>query len=181
MKYEVEIAGLSPLLQHRFDVEKLTSTKTRTGDRKMTDDDEKEAAKKFLYVSDGKVVQPALHIEGAMTKAATELKLAGSGKKTYKDLIKATCFVTPEYIPLNNQKWTVDARPVVNPTTRGRSMCYRPRFDEWSMNFEMEVLDDRADPAAIEEILRLAGLRVGIGSYRPRFGRFEIKKFAKVA
>ncbi len=181
MKFKVEIKGISPLLQHRFSEEKLVGIKKQGGaDKRLSEEDKKDAAKQFLYSEKGKMVQPAVHIEGAMVKAATELRLAGGGKKTYKDLMKAALFVSPEHIVHKNQKWTVDGRPVVNPSTRGRTMCYRPRLDEWSLAFEMEVLDDRADADAVKEILKLAGLRQGIGSYRPRFGRFEVTKFTQV-
>lgn len=177
MKFQVKIKGISPLLQHRFSEEKLTGTKKRTGDSKLSDESKRTSAEQFLYTFKGKVIQPASHIEGAMVKAGTELRLSGSGKKTYKDLIKSSLFVTPEAIVHSNQEWIVDGRPVVNPTTRGRSMCYRPRIDEWELEFQMEVLDERADPDAIKEILTIAGLRQGIGSYRPRFGRFEVASF----
>ncbi len=162
MKFNATIKGIAPLLMHRFSEEMITKVKSRTGDKRLSDADKRKAAEQFLYLHKGKLVQPAAHIEGAMVKASTELKLAGQGKKTYKDTMKASCFVFPENIPHKNQKWVVDSRSVVNPTTRG------------------EVLDDRADPDAIKEILRLAGLRNGVGSYRPRFGRFEVVKFTQV-
>lgn len=177
MKFNVTIRGIAPLLMHRFSEEKLTRPTVRTGDRALSDKDKKAAATPYLYVQKGKLVQPSSHIEGAMVKAATELKLAGSGKKTYKDLVKSSVFVFPEMIPHKNQAWEVDGRPVVNPTTRGRSMCYRPRLDSWELSFHVEVLDNRADPNAIKEILNIAGVRNGIGSYRPRFGRFEVTSF----
>lgn len=177
MRFNVLIRGIAPLLQHRFDPAKLTNIKKFKGDKQLSEKEKRASAEQFLYEEKGKVVQPASHIEGAMIKSGTELRLSGAGKKTYKDLIKSSVFVFPENIPHRIQKWTVDERPVVNPTTRGRNMCYRPRMEEWELAFQMEVLDDRADKDAIKEILRLAGLRNGIGSYRPRFGRFEVKKF----
>lgn len=181
MKYNVTIKGISPLLQHRFSEEKLMSVKKKTGDKKLTADEKKVVASQYLYLDNkGKVSQPASHIEGAMVKASTEIKMAGSGKKTYKDLVKGTCFVFPEYIPHKNQKWTVDERSVVNPTTRGRSMCYRPRIDDWQLSFELHVNDDRADDDAIRQILEIAGLQRGVGAYRPRFGRFEVVEFKKM-
>lgn len=180
MKFKVAIKGIAPLLQHRFDPDKLTDIKKKRGDKKLSDAEKRLLAEQFLYRSGKKVVQPSSHIEGAMIKAATELRLSGSGKKTYKDLVKSSVFVFPEMIPHKNQDWTIDERAAVNPTTRGRTMCYRPRFEEWALEFEMEVNDDRADADAIKEILTIAGVRNGIGSYRPRFGRFEIVKFEEV-
>lgn len=181
MKFKVNIKGIAPLLQHRFSEEKLTQVKKRSGDKVLGEKEKKELASQYLYLSKGKVCQPSSHIEGAMIKAASAVGLSGSGKKTYKDLIKASCFVFPEYIPHKNQKWIVDSRSVVNPSTGGRAMSYRPRLDNWELEFTMEVNDDRADENAIKEVLTLAGLRNGVGAYRPRFGRFEIIKFKQIA
>lgn len=180
MKFQVTIKGICPLLQHRFAEEKLTQIKKKSGDKALNDDQKKEIASQFLYLQGKKVCQPSSHIEGAMIKSASAVGLSGAGKKTYKDLIKASCFVFPEYIPHKIQKWEVDGRSVVNQTTGGRAMSYRPRLENWELDFEMEVNDDRADAEAIKEVLRLAGLRNGIGAYRPRFGRFEITKFKQV-
>lgn len=131
MIFKVTIKGIAPILFHRFSEEKLTNVKKKSGDSKLTDEEKRDRAKDFLYLdSKKKISTPSSHIEGAMAKAASEIKLSGSGKKTYKDLIKATCFVFPEYVPHKNQKWEVDSRSVVNPSTGGRSMCYRPRLDD---------------------------------------------------
>ncbi len=181
MKFQVTIKGLSPILFHRFSEEKLTAVKKKTGDKKLTEEENRLQAEQYIYNdSKKKVCTPSSHIEGTMIKAATEIKLSGQGKKSYKDLIKAACFVFPEYIPHTNQKWTVDSRSIVNQNTGGRSMCYRPRIDDWELTFELEVNDDRADEHAVKEILEIAGLQRGIGAYRPRFGRFEVTKFKKI-
>jgi len=68
----------------------------------------------------------------------------------------------------------------VNPTTRGRKMCYRPRIEDWSLDFTLEVNDDRIDSDVVKQILETAGMQIGIGAYRPRFGRFEVTSFKVV-
>lgn len=180
MKFDVEIQGICPMLQHRFSEDKLTNIKKKSGDKKLTDDEKRELARQYLYLDGKTVCQPASHIEGALIKAASSIGLAGAGKKTYKDLMKAGAFVFPEYIPHINQKWTVDSRSVVNQNTGGRAMSYRPRLEDWKLKFNLEITDDRADSEAIKEILTIAGLRNGIGAYRPRFGRFEVTRFKQV-
>jgi len=178
MRFKAKVKGLCPLLQHRFSEERLIETKKRTGDKRLTEEEKRENASQFLYTDrKGIVCQPSSHIEGAMQKAASQFKLAGAGKKTYKDLVKGAVFVFPEYIPHKNQDWIVDERAIVNPNTKGRSMCYRPRLDEWELEFEIEVNDDRADGDAIRDILEYAGMYIGISSYRPRFGRFALEEF----
>lgn len=181
MKYNVTIKGLVPLLQHRFSEEKLTKAKTtRTGDRTLTEEAKKENASQYLYTDKkGKLVQPSNHVEAAMIKVASEFRLAGAGKKTYKDIVKAGVFVFPENIIHKNQKWEVDSRSVVI-NGGGRVMSYRPRLEEWELSFEVEVTDPRADPEVIKGILVHAGLYKGLGSYRPRFGRFSVTEFSEI-
>lgn len=180
MKYKVQIKGLCPLLQHRFSEDMLTKQKKVSGDKKLDEDQRRLQAEQYVYLNKkNQLCQPASHIEGAMQKAASQFRLAGAGKKTYKELCKGGVFVFPELIPHDNQDWTVDSRSVVNPSTRGRMMCYRPRLDDWTLAFDLEVNDDRADEDAIKQILEHAGLYIGIGAYRPRFGRFEVTSFKR--
>jgi hypothetical protein len=56
----------------------------------------------------------------------------------------------------------------------------RGRMDDWSLKFELVCIDDRATANDIKEILEYAGTYIGIGDYRPRYGRFEVTDFTKV-
>lgn len=182
MKFNVEIKGIAPLLMHKFSESAITGPRRPSkGDRGLSKEEKIKAAEAYLYLQGSKLVQPSIHIEMAMAKAATEFRLAGAGKKTYKEIVQSACFIDGEYIPHKVQEWNVDARATVNQTTHGRVMTYRPRLDNWALEFAIEVLDDRADPEVIKSIIQSAGLRKGIGSYRPRFGRFEVTKFKQTA
>jgi len=108
-----------------------------------------------------------------MVKEAVNHKLAG--KKTYKDAFKAGVFVRPDLIPHKNQAWTIDKRTAVIGTSR--IWRCRPQFDDWELDFTIEIRDERIQPALVKEVLTLAGLYVGIGDYRPRFGLFEVTRF----
>ena len=76
-------------------------------------------------------------------------------------------------------------RPIRNPATGGRRLCYRPRFDEWSLSFTL-TLDDGA---MAEKMLRLivddAGRRIGLGDFRPdckgMFGKFDVTSWKSKA
>jgi len=173
---EVTVKGIVPLLQHRFtdnnEVSGESVTRIKSGKKKQSDPED------YLYkLSNGKTYQPAIHFEGSMIKAAGNFQIPGRGKKTYKDLFKAAVFVVPETIIHKHQAWIVDSRSVVNPTTGGRQMCKRPRFDEWELDFVIEVHDDQLQDEAVKDILEYAGKYVGVGAYRPRFGRFMVTKF----
>ena len=175
MKIHIEIQGIRPLLMNKFPDETFEAeakTKTRIGAVKS--DDPKE---KLYILPDGTIYQPAEHILRSMVKAATNFRVGGKGKKTYKDIILSSTIISPECIPHKNQRWTIDKRSVVIPATRGRLMRLRPRFDKWSLEFDLELLEAQIDEEAVKKILDYAGSNVGIGDYRPRFGGFIVTQF----
>ena len=177
MSYQVEvkIEGVSPLLQHRYEMEE----KEKKSTRKVGSVDYSKEVERAIYRDEsGNIYQPASHIEGCLMKAAVNFQIAGKGKKTYKDLTKMV-IVDPFAIPHLQPKFVIDKRPVV--INRARIIRCRPRFDKWSLEFSMMITEDQLPIEVLEEILEYAGRYIGIGDYRPRFGRFRIVEFKKVA
>jgi len=172
--FKVRVKGTAPLLHHRFPIEKQTSkTKKATGTAK----DYKKEAEESLYRDEkGRIVQPTSHIEGALVKAGTSFML--KGKKTYKDLLKSSVFVEEEFVPLDYEEWVTDARPVT--VQRSRVVRHRPRFDKWACEFNLTVVEDDIREDTLKEILEHAGKFVGIGDFRPKFGRFVVEGFEEV-
>jgi hypothetical protein len=170
-RIEVTIQGVAPLLQHRYPSEKEETKITKVrGARDYSDE-----AEKALYKNpEGQIYEPSDHVLGALIKASTDFKITGRGKKTYKDLIKSAIIITPDAIPHKYQKWHVDRRAVV--VQRARIMRERPMFDEWELSFEVETLDEQLAVPALKEIFEQAG-KIGIGDFRPRFGRFMVTEF----
>jgi hypothetical protein len=175
---EVEVRGIAPLLMHRYPEENGAPKSTR---RTGAPNWESEAESAKYVLPDGTLYQPSTHIEGALIKSASNFLIAGRGKRTYKDLIKGALVVLPEAIPHVHRDHKVDARLVVNPSTRGRIMRYRPRLDRWSLAFTIHILDEQLSTETVQQILDHAGRYVGIGDYRPKFGRFTVAKFGPVA
>jgi len=176
-KVKVKIKGVAPLLQNRFPEEEHGANKV-TGKKKVYIP--QEEAEKALYrdKKTEEIVHPTEHIFGALIKAGTAFKF--EGKKTFKDIIKAGLIVEPEYVPLNKKKWDeIDTRPVV--IQRARVMKWRPRFNQWKIEFEIQILDDEnISIPLLKQILERAGTYHGIGDYRPRFGRFMVTEFNEV-
>lgn len=173
-RVNVTIKGIAPLLQHRYPSEKEEVKITKkTGVKDYSDEVELSLYKN----ADGMIYQPAEHILGAMIKAAVDFKITGKGKKTYKDLVKGTIIVEPDAIPHKNPEWEIDRRPVV--IQRSRVMRSRPKFVNWELSFIIEILDEQFSVSAVKDILDQAG-KVGIGDYRPRFGRFMVTRFDEV-
>ena len=184
---DVKIKGIAPLLQHRFPMPELETMSK--GGRKVTGAKDYTAEwKDYFYAnSDGELFQPAVHIEGAMVRAAVNFRITGKRGKSYKDLFRAAVFVMPDEIlhgiKVPNELDTdadkqlyLDLRPVV--VQRARVVRIRPAFKAgWELDFAIEVLDDQIAPELVQDVLTLAGKTVGIGDYRPRFGRFVVTHF----
>lgn len=59
---------------------------------------------------------------------------------------------------------------------QGRLMRTRPRFDGWSARFAVRFLADMIDARYVHAALVVAGEQIGIGDWRPRFGRFTVEE-----
>jgi hypothetical protein len=182
------IKGVAPLMQHRFPMPDMAQLSK--GGRKSSGaiDYTQEWRQYFYAEANGQIYQPSSHIEGALVKAAVNFKVAGKRGKSYKDLIVANVVVDPERIPHEgftvpeeldadaDQPLYLDVRPVL--VQRARVVRIRPTFAPgWQLSFELQVLDDEIQDDLLQDILVLAGKAVGIGDYRPKFGRFNVVEY----
>ena len=170
-KIKVKIKGIAPLLMNRFFVE----TKHNARNKKVYDPKE-EAEKKTYRTSKKKLYLPNKHFKASMVKASTDFKM--QGKKSYKEYVKAGIFISPEEIVLDQQKYEIHSEPVV--IGRARVMSWRPKFKEWSCEFEIEIADEMINKQILKEILETAGKYKGVGDYRPEYGRFKVEKFQTI-
>lgn len=53
-------------------------------------------------------------------------------------------------------------------------MRARPRFDQWSVRVILDVSESIISRDDVLAALRIAGTLIGVGDYRPRFGRFAV-------
>ena len=175
---EVKIQGISPLLQHRFPEEEQ---ETKTKKKSATSND--GAVETSLYrLPDGTIYEPSTHILGALKAAGGRYQIKGRGKATYRNIIGGGAVVIePDAVLHLYQRWEVDSRPVVNPSTKGRVLRKRPCFKEWALSFRLLVDEEEMPVETLKEILDVAGRSVGIGDFRPSkggpFGRFLVSRF----
>ena len=171
IKIAVSVSGTRPLLQNPFlGLEESDDKVVKKG---IVYNDEDECQKRLIKDVEGNLCQPARHFEASMVKSATEFKF--KGHKTYKDLFKAGVFVDPLLIPHKNDKWVIDKCAV--KIGQARVPRCRPRLDKWSLDFQIEVRDDRIEPLVVEQVLVNSGKYHGIGDDRPRHGLFKVDKF----
>ena len=128
-----------------------------------------------LWLSSGSPCVPAEAIEAAMVAAGRTRRAGG--------LVRAAMHVRESPRLIHRGSEDLDAlfedprfvhRCGVRVGTR-RTMRTRPRFDEWSLDVALTFMPTSIDAATLLEIAGMAGLMVGIGDFRPRFGRFRVE------
>lgn len=180
----VEITGVSALLQNRFGME----AEAATGTRRVTVNrgTPREEAEKAAYRDDqGNCYFPGAAIARLLREAGAAHKQRGS-RKSLKYIVPSAVLVPQDTIALHNGKplhdFEVDSRPVTIPSTKGRIMRHRPRFEKWQATFVLEIDDDVLPPDMVQQLLTEGGRGIGIGDYRPErggpFGRFMVTGWA---
>ena len=172
--YNIEIKGIRPLLMHS-----AATIGAKTGGRGKTEYDPKEEAESYLYKNEkGEIVIPSLNILSAMRESAKDFKVPGKGRKTYMRYIYAGVQINPLEIPLASDGWKIDRKPVV--IQRARIMRSRPRFDKWSLKFNIEIVDPIIRGSDAKSILEAAGKYQGLCDFRPLYGLFSVVCFERV-
>lgn len=184
----VSITGISPLLSHNgrtVDPCDIFARKLKelSGNRKKTDEDYMRIAEvEFsagLYLSDnGRPSIPGINIESMLIAAAKKSK---DGPRA-----KAGLFVPQEYIeidytgPKNAEGLWEDERFRHRARVKIQSnsvMRVRPMFPQWNLKIPVQVVTDVLNPREVEQFFTVAGSVIGLGDWRPRYGRFIVDSF----
>lgn len=184
----VEIRGTSPLLIHRFGEQAEAGKASRA--TLVQEIDPREAAKQVAYIAeDGTFYFSAFSIPGSMGNAGSNHKLKGS-RKTLRFVVPSAVRLVCDRITILNgsgpaKDFEVDSRPVTIPSTKGRVMRHRPRFNQWGAEFEL-MIDEAMLPLDLaHQLLNEAGQSIGIGDFRPEkrgpFGCFRVTRFEETA
>jgi len=181
--YKCTIKGTRPLIHDRYPLEEILECKKKGGKRTRGKDIEKEVEEALYKDKDGTIYQPATHIEGALFKSAGDFPW--NGKKSYKHIISSVVEVLPEKIrfevPKDPRQFEIDLQVVRSSSTGGRQIVARPKWKEWQFTFYLKVYDSiEIDGHVLEQILKNAGLMYGIGTFRRKYGKFEVTSFHEV-
>ncbi len=162
---QVEVTGKTPLLMRRYPLAPVEGI-----DKQPADVQAEESA---YRTPDGELYVPGVNVQRALVAGAVFSK--GKGRASLQKVAAACLMVTPEYILIDPQTYTIDSRAVVIPATKGRVVRHRPRFDHWQIAFELEYDDVLMSMPQVRQIVDDTLSRVGLLDFRPEkkgsFGR----------
>lgn len=181
-KFELTLQGTAPLLMHSSRLSDpldpaAKAMKKVSGKRTKTDDDHEEMGRLehagSLYLNDQGPFVPGENIWRMLQDAAKKHKM---GVKVKEGLL-----ITDDAPLLYEGPRTADGlwsdKNFVHRASvkvgQARVMRTRPQFQNWAV-----VVTGDYDPAIldfeeIQTIVETAGLRIGLGDWRPKFGRFH--------
>ena len=178
----IKITGTTPLICNRFtdeaQIKANNSTSTATVGAKGSP---REQASKKLYIgNNGKPMIPQPNLFRAIIDGGKFFK-AGKSKVTTirSSLIPACLEIGGVEIPIKSREnWEVDTRAVRIPSTGGRILSHRPKFNDWELEFTAHLDEEIMDSTLLREIIDASGKRIGLGDFRPDckgpFGKFVV-------
>lgn len=181
----LKLKSTHPMLMHsdKFanPLDPLTKAhKELTSKRKKTDEDHEAIARSeflgSLYIDQDGPYIPSMNLDAAIIEAAKMQKL---GKHVKRALMVMENKLHLKYEGpktaegLWSDKRFVDARSV--RVSMAKLMRYRPVFESWEATCTLAVNTEQININEVKQIIHNAGSLVGVGDFRPRFGRFSVE------
>jgi hypothetical protein len=120
----------------------------------------------------GKVILPAANLMAVLIEGARREKLGKAfAAGTFVEADAVLEYDGPPAKALFKEDRFVLRIPVKQGTSR--IIRTRPIFSQWGVSFAVEFDPLQVDRKAIVAALKVAGERIGLGDWRPRYGRFS--------
>ncbi len=180
---QFKITGVAPLILHNGQTADPLNQHSKsiaeiTGKRKKTDADHREVARREwfagLYLYNGEPCIPFQILEATLIEGAKKHKRGPAAKAGLIVELHAPLEYDGPRKP--DELWE-DERFRLRVSAKigtSRVMRTRPMFPQWSAMLAIQYLPDLLNPAEVLNFLVTAGVQIGLGDWRPRFGRFNV-------
>jgi hypothetical protein len=183
MEILIHATGITPLLLNKFTDEAaiMASGGTRgasAGAERKTPLDICES--KLYRGLDGGLIIPQPNLLRSLVDGGRFHKVGKKQVTTKEESMMFACVdIEDAEIPLiHKAPWKVDTRPVVIPSTKGRILAHRPMFDDWRLEFTVQLDPSILGPGIFRKIVDDAGKRIGLGDFRPArkgpYGKYRV-------
>jgi hypothetical protein len=176
----VTVQGAADLLFHAWNVESVEAKgKAAKGSKAKKSDD----VESYVYRNEaGEICIPGEYLRMSLAFAAKYIQDPRSPRKSAMDLFKAGVAVLTPLASLGCKDWDYLDRRRVSVQRNGITRT-RPAFKAgWKAEFVVQVLlPEYIDQSLLQTALMNAGRLVGLGDFRPTFGRFNVVNFQVVS
>lgn len=173
----VTIEGVAALLFHRWSVEAVAE---KAASAKGSAAKKSDNVESYVYRNEaGEICLPGEYLRMAVVTAARYRQDPRSPRKSAMDLYKAGVVSLTEMASLGVTDWDyLDARRVT--VNRAGITRQRPAMNAgWQAEIQFMInTPEYISPPTLHAVLIDAGRLVGVGDFRPTYGRFQVKSFA---
>ena len=173
---ECTVQGVADLLFHRWNCDAIEAkAKAAKGSKeKKTDDIESYVFRD----DDGFLCIPGEYFRQAMIHAAKFLQDPRSPRKSAMDLFKSAIFATTPLCSLGVKEWDYEDRRRVMVMRAGITRIRPALQTGWKCTVIFQInLPEYVSQDLFLKILNDAGRLIGVGDFRPTFGRFAVTNF----
>lgn len=178
-RVSVAIEGHADFLFHRWNAEAVDEKAAAAKGSKAKKTDNIES-----YVwrdDDGMLCIPGEYLRGSITMAAKFHQDPRSPRKSAMDLFKAGVVALTPLASLGKDTWDYEDKRRVVVQRNGINRVRPAMRAGWRAEFVFLVTTpEYISPQFLQQVITKAGLLVGVGDFRPTFGRFGIVGFSVV-
>ena len=179
-RVEVTIEGVAPIMFHRWSCEAVEAKANAAKGSKAKKIDDVES---YLYRDGaGMIAIPGEYLRQSIIEAAKYRQDPRSPRKCAKDLYKAALISLTDLASTGaTEPDYLDRRRVC--VMRAAVTRVRPALNAgWSATFQMMVqTPEYISPQTLNAVIADAGRLVGVGDFRPSYGRFVVTGFTVLA
>jgi len=173
----VSIVGTADLLFHRWNCEAVAEKSAAAKGSKAKKTDNVES---YTYRNDdGQLCLPGEYVRQAIIGAAKFRQDPRSPRKSAMDLFKAGIIALTPLASLGVTEWDYEHRCRVQVQRNGVTRTRPAMKAGWAADVQILVnLPEYISPSILMEVLTQAGKLIGVGDFRPTYGRFQVHGFA---
>lgn len=175
---KVKLQGTQDILFHRWNnevVEQKANAKKGSQEKKTEDPET------YVYRNDDKkICIPGRYIVRSVVEAGRNFQDPRSSRKMAKDLVQAAVMCDEILSPIlvngkPTEEWDYDDRQRVC-IMRSAITRTRPAFKKgWEVDFTLiSLVPEYITPDFLRKLVDNAGLLIGLGDFRPTYGRFRV-------
>lgn len=172
----VRLTGSADMLFHRWNNEAVAA---KAGAAKNSKTKKTDNVESYVYRNEaGVICIPGEYLRGAIVTAAKFRQDPRSSRKSAMDLYRAGVISMTQLASLGRDTWDYeDSRRVV--VQRAGITRTRPAMRAgWNAEFVLTVLTpEYIAPTDLHAVMTQAGTLIGVGDFRPTYGRFAITSF----
>lgn len=172
----VSVEGVADILFHRWNCEAVEAKSSAAKGSKAKKTDDLES---YVYRNTkGNLCIPGEYLRMATINAAKFRQDPRSPRKSAMDLYKAGIVTLTDLADLGTKDWDYEDKRRVLVQRNGVNRVRPAMRTGWRVEFDMMVnLPEYIRPADLNETIAAAGRLVGLGDFRPTFGRFSVVRF----